>query len=702
MPPTSSLKRLLQPTTIAVVGGSQAAAVIRQCDKIGYQGEIFPVHPQRSDMAGRRCYRSIAELPVAPDATFVAVPRAATIETVAALAQRGAGGVVCFASGFAEVGEEGAAYQRQLQKVIGELALVGPNCYGVLNYLDGVALWPDEQGGKRVERGVAIITQSGNICLNLSMQQRCLPLAYLISTGNQAGVTIPEYVDALLDDPRVTAIGIHLEGLSDVMAFSHAAHRALRQRVPLVVIKSGASALAERAMLTHTSSLAGADRLYDALFDRLGVLRVHSLPQFLEALKLFTVIGPLPVASLASISCSGGEAGLVADAAAALGLIMPPLHEAQRQALFAVLGEKVALANPLDYHTYIWGDEEAQYRCFSAMLLGDQAITLKILDYPRAGVCDTTSWDKTGRAFARAVVDQGARGALVATLHENLPPAAGEALLAHGIAPMLGLEECLIAIRGAAQIYAKQQQVAEILPLATQHHQASNQQVNEKTAPPLNWGRVGGGTLTEAQGKALLKRYGIPTPRGRECTAATAVACAADIGFPVVLKVSSHTIVHKSDVGGVCLNLSTPEAVEQAIAQMVEAGLGDQFLVEAMAPQPLAELILGITRDRQFGLALVIGAGGVWVELLKASVTLLFPVQRAEVAAALEQLPIAPLLNGNRGQPPADKAALIEAVINLARLAEDHAAALLEVDINPLFVLPDGVLSVDAVVRFKT
>lgn len=700
MPPTSSLKRLLQPATVAVVGGSQAAAVIRQCDKIGYPGQIFPVHPQRSELAGRRCYRSVAELPVAPDATFVAVPRETTIATVAALAERGAGGVVCFASGFAEVGPEGAAYQRQLQQVMGELALVGPNCYGVLNYLDGVALWPDEQGGQRVERGVAIITQSGNICLNLSMQQRCLPLAYLISTGNQAGVTIPEYVDALLDDPRVTAIGIHLEGLSDVVAFAQAAHRALRQRVPLVVIKSGTSALAEQVMLSHTSSLAGADQLYDALFARLGVLRVHSLPQFLEALKFLTVVGPLPAASLASISCSGGEAGLVADAAAALGLPMPPLHAAQRQALLDVLGEKVALANPLDYHTYIWGDEEAQYRCFAAMLLGDQAVTLKVLDYPRADVCDSTAWDKTARAFARAVAGQGARGAVVATLQENLPPAAGEALLAAGVAPMLGLEECLIAIRGAAQIYAKQQQAAEILPLATIQRQTSQQPFDDPPAPPRK--AAGSGVLTEAQSKALLNRYGIPTPRGQECTAAMAAEAAAALGFPVALKVSSATIVHKSDVGGVQLDLRTPAAVEQAVARMVAAGLGDHFLVERMAPKPLAELLLGITRDPQFGLALLIGSGGVFAELLKASVTLLFPIQRTAVADALEQLPIAPLLNGYRGQPPADKAAIVDAVMNLARLAEDYAGDLLEVDINPLFILPTGVMVVDAVVHFRT
>ena len=682
MHPNESLQRLLQPATIAVVGGNPAAAVIRQCEKIGYAGAIWPVHPRRAEIAGRPCYPSIAALPAAPDATFIAVPRAATIEVVAALAARDAGGAICFAAGFAEAGSEGMAYQAQLQAVMGNLALVGPNCYGLLNYLDGVALWPDEQGGKRVKRGVAILTQSGNICLNLSMQQRSLPLAYLISTGNQAGVTIPQLIAALLEDERVTAIGIHLEGLNDVVAFAQVALQALRQRVPIVVLKSGASELASQLSLSHTSSLAGADALYNALFARMGIVRVHSIPQFLETLKLLTVVGPLPAASIASISCSGGEAGLVADAAAAHGLSLPPLHESQRQALHAVLGDRVTLSNPLDYHTYIWGDEEAQYRCFSAMLLGSQAITLKILDYPRPDVCDSAAWDSTGRAFARAVQAHNARGVVVATMQENLPAAAREALLAQGIAPMLGLQECLIAICGAVQLYASQQRAAEILPLQAPSH---------KTGAAI--------TLTEAQSKALLRTYGLPTPPARECTLHDAASCAAEIGYPVAVKVSSTTIVHKSDVGGVALNLRNGEEVNQAIVRMQH--LGDRFLVEAMLPKPVAELIFGLVRDAQFGLALVIGSGGLLVELLQDSVTLLLPVTRREVENALDALKIAPLLNGYRGNPPADRAALIEVALQLAAFAQDHAAELLEVDLNPVFALPSGqgAIVVDAVIR---
>ena len=678
-----ALRRLLHPQQIAIIGGQEAAMVIRQCDKIGFGGDIWPVNPRRAQMEGRPCYPSVADLPGSPDAVFIAVPRAATIEAVAALVELGAGGAVCYASGFAEIGGEGVALQEKLKAVMGGLALVGPNCYGILNYLDGVALWPDEHGGRRVARGAAIIAQSGNIGISLTMQQRSLPLAYLISTGNQAGVMMHEYIEALLEDDRVTAIGLHIEGLSDVSAFSRVALKALAQGVPIVVLKSGGSALGRQMALSHTSSLAGADGLYDALFDRVGVMRVQTLPQLLEALKFLSVIGPLPGNHIASISCSGGEAALMADLAEVMGLPFAPLQESQREGLAAVLGERVTPDNPLDYHTYIWGDEEAQFRCFSAMLGGSQDITIKVLDYPRPDLCDPTAWANTARAFSRAVVECGARGAVVSTLQENLPEEARETLLSQGIAPMQGLEECLIAVRGAAQIYQTRQHCVEIQPL---------------DCPRQNDGPVVI-TLNEAQSKQLLGRYGIASPQFAVCTASEAIQAAQKIGFPVTVKVLTEKIIHKSDVGGVQLNLRDPQAVRQAVTRM--QGLSDYFLVEAMAPRPVAELILGLIRDPQFGLVLVIGAGGLLVELLQDRTTLLFPINRAGVEQALASLRMAPLLDGYRGYPRADKAAIIEAVLGLARFAEDYAGDVVEVDINPVFVLPEGqgVMAVDAIVR---
>lgn len=688
----TNLQRLLNPKTIAVVGGKMAAAVIQQCDKIGYAGELWAVNPKRDTLEGRKCYPSVLDLPSAPDATFIAVPREATIVVVGQLAAMGAGGAVCYASGFAEVGAEGLIYDEQLRTAMGDLAIVGPNCYGVLNYFDGVTLWPDEHGGKVIERGVAIVAQSGNISISMSMQQRSLPLGYLIATGNKSGVTIPEYIETLLEDERVSAIGLYIEALENVAEFSCVAIRALEKNVPIVVLKSGASQLGQAVTLSHTSALAGSDALYDALFDRCGVLRVRSIPDLLETLKLLSLLGPLPNNQFASISSSGGEAALIADKAATLGLQMPAIVGEQYDRLHAVLGKRVAIGNPLDYHTYIWGDTEAQQECFAGVAEGSQAVTIKILDFPRPDICDPTLWVETAEAFCKAIVSEQTNGIVMATLHENLPLSVQALCLEYGIAPMLGLDECLRAIAGAAWVYEKQL-AALPSPLADV--------VSFPSEPYL---------LDEAESKQLLANYGIDVPisavstglvvsetNGSRSSEITPSSLTHNIPYPVALKLLSNTIAHKTEVGGVRLNIANDGELGEAMAQMTH--LGDRFLIEAMAPQPLAELILGITRDPQFGLVLVIGAGGVLVELFRDSVQLLLPVTAQDVADALDRLKIAPLLNGYRGGKSADKNAIITAALNLARFAEEHADTLVEVDINPLFVYADGVLAVDAVIR---
>ena len=284
----------------------------------------------------------------------------------------------------------------------------------------------------------------------------------------------------------------------------------------------------------------------------------------------------------------------------------------------------------------------------------------------------------------RAAARTGARGAVVATLPENLPEDLREWLLAEGVVPMLGLTECLQAIKGAAMVFARQKMVAEMPQLQWPLSQ-----------PSLNEGEII--TLNEAESKGLLARYGIGVPKGMVCEGETAVSVANSLGYPVVVKVLSSEIVHKSDVGGVVVGVEGETAVREAIASM--SHLGDQFIIEKMAAKPLVEMLVGITRDPQFGLALVIGAGGILVELLQDSRRLLFPVLRHEVEAALDSLQIAPLLDGYRGSAKVDKAALVEAVMNLARLGEDYADSLMEVDVNPLFVYGDGVLAVDGVVR---
>jgi len=410
-----ALRRLLQPKTVAVFGGNSAVKVVRQLQAIGFAGEIWAVSPTRSEIGGVRCVNSISELAGVPDASFVAAPPQASLQIIAELAALGAPGAVCFAAGFAEAGTEGEALQAQLREAAGDMAIIGPNCHGFVNYLDGVALWPDEHGGKRTQRGVALVTQSGNIALNLSMQQRSLDFAYVISIGNSSTLALGDYIDMLLEDSRVAAIGLHIEGIRDIAGFSAAAIRALRKKIPLVALKTGRSSLGAEITMSHTGSLAGSDRLYSSLFERVGVARCDTVPQFLETMKFLSMVGPLPECSMGSMSCSGGEASLVADCADRLQVRMPALSDASAEQLQALLGPRVHVANPLDYHLYIWGDYEQLHACFAAFLASGYACSVLVLDYPPAEGADQSNWEITERALLDAVRATGQSAVIVAS-----------------------------------------------------------------------------------------------------------------------------------------------------------------------------------------------------------------------------------------------------------------------------------------------
>lgn len=678
---TRNLERLLHPKSIAVAGGSVAAEVIRQCRLIGFEGDIWPINPRREQLEGLPCYPDVASLPGVPDAAFLAVPREETLMLVAALAERGAGGAICYASGFAEVGGDGVRLQEQLLAAAGDLALVGPNCYGLLNYLDGCALWPDHQGGQRVERGVAIITQSGNLALNLSLQKHHLPIAYIMALGNKAVTDFHHAIEALLEDPRVTAIGLHIEGLSDVAAFSRAAHKALQRGIPVIALKAGSSTIGARLTASHTSSLAGADELYNALFRRFGVARVEDLAGFLETLKLLHVCGPLAGNRVGALSCSGGDASLLADLGQNYGLDYPELSAAALTKLGEVLGPLVPLHNPLDYQTYIWGDVPALTNCFAAMMRADIDVSLLTMDFPNATQESIEGWDESVTGFIQAHHQQGKPAVFVSTMAELMNDAAARRLLAAGIAPMQGIREAILAIRAGAEIGRRRAELEALDPLAN----------------PVALREGAAIQLDEHAAKQQLAACGLPIPAGRLVTSRDQALAAADvIGYPVVLKAVSADLAHKTELGAVKLNLKDAAQLAKAFDEL--HGF-EHFLVEKMADGVVAELLVGVTRDPQFGLALTLGAGGILVELLADARTLLLPASRTEIETALRGLRCFALLDGYRGKPKADIEALVDAVEAIARYAETQADRLLELDVNPLLALQNGAVAVDALVR---
>ncbi len=600
----------------------------------------------------------------------------------------GAGGAVCYASGFAEVRGDGPALEKRLQEAMADMPLIGPNCYGVLNYQDGVALWPDEHGGKRCERGAAIISQSGNITVSLSMQRRGVPVAYLISTGNMAGLKTHDYIHAMLGNPNITAIGLYLEGISNASELSKAALAALNHNVPIVVLVGGGSDRGAAVTLSHSNSMSGSKEANAAYFQKFGMIQTSSIPQLLETLKFTSVLSTRRERTITSISCSGGEAALVADLAEQHDLIFPNFDDVQYKSLHQVLGNKVNISNPLDYHTYIWGDKAAQKKCFQAVFFGKQAVTVKVLDIPTEDICDTREWDYAVQAIIDAKEQAQARVAVVSTLHENFSANYQERFLSHGIAPMLGLEECILAISKTSNFARKRGMIDHISPLK-----------------PLQEARGVITTLREHEGKQELRKIGLSVVEGCEVTssnfeelAAGAIRAANELGYPIVAKSSSSKYVHKSDVGGVFLNIQSDSELICALQEL--KNLSNSILIETMGAQPFLELLIGFRTDPIYGHMMVIGSGGKFAELMEDSVILFAPFHESDFEWAFDQTRVGQLLRGYR-----HSAGDLEAVLETLRILADYFTNLEnkvnEIEINPLFVYEkgQGVLAVDVLLR---
>ncbi len=673
-----TLAHLIHPKSVAFIGGNECAVAIRRCQEFGFAGAIHAVHPKRDEISGIKTVKSVADIEGPIDAAFIAVKREATIEVVRQLRAKGCGGAVIYAAGFAETGDD--HLQRELLAAADGMPLLGPNCYGFVNGLGRVALWPDEHGIKPLERGVAIITQSGNIACNMTFTRRALPLAAVFAIGNQADVDMADMVDFLSADDRVTAIGLHIEGLNNLPAFAAACEVARIRKKPIVVLKTGKSEQGAKVALSHTSSLAGADSMYDALFKRHGVARCTTVTSFVETLK-FLHLGALPGNSVVSLSCSGGEAALTADLAQNHNLNFRDFDTATASRVRETLNDLATISNPFDYHTFIWNQADAMTATFTAALSGGFDVGMLILDSPPAPM-NSSAWYVAARAFTAAAHANKARAAVVATLPECMPLDMAEELMAAGVAPMFGHDEALTAFENAAMV-------------GRAHADASKRPMLASSPKP---DLVVAMMLTERSYKEWLAEYGVPIPKGAVCKPEMAAKVARQIGFPVVAKISSPLIAHKTEIDGVRLNLKTAKEVELAVASFGKKTR--EVLIEQMVTGAVAELIIGITRDPQFGLALVVGAGGILTELLQDSATLLLPTNRSEIVSALQSLKVWTLVQGYRGKS-CDAAAVVASIEAIAKFAEAHADTLEELDVNPLLVLPKGAVAVDALIKMR-
>ena len=680
--------RLLSPRHIAFIGGQDALIAIGEARRRGFFGEYWPVNPRREHLGGLACFSEIGDLPEAPDAVFLAIPAPAAVAAVETLRKIGAGGIVCYTAGFKEAGSAGQKLEQELQNAVGDMALIGPNCYGIINYLDKSALWPFAHGGSSPGYGAAIITQSGMLSSDISMSQRSLPFTHMVSAGNQAVLGIEDFIDILCENPATRAIGLHIEGLSDIPKFEKAALKALANDTPIVALKTGKSEIGSALTYSHTGSFSGSKELYEALFDRLGIISVTNPSQLIETLKYLCVVDRPTGKKIAGFTCSGGGATMLADYGEEIGLEFPRFDSAAVQVLEQHLPPIATVSNPLDYTTPIWGQPKLTEPVFRAALeQNDVQAAVLVQDYPAEGLDESkVFYQNDALAFAAAAKSLGIPAAICATIPENFDKASREFLIAQGVAPMQGIEETLNAVLSAAWWRARCDQLRK--------------NPYEPMAPPTPM--AGAVQMNEAEGKAIVQSFGVDIPKGAVTHTDGLTAVAEVIGYPVVLKMIGPGLEHKTEAGAVAVNLKSAAELKDSAKIMIRSVqqfdpkcLSDQFLIEAMADPPLAELVVAIRQDQQFGWVLAIGSGGVFVELIGDVKHLLLPTNAESIEAALRNLKIGKLLCGFRGAQPANFRSLSNQILSLCQQMQKSAPHITEIEINPLFVYNEHIMAVD-------
>ena len=692
------LHRLIAPRSIALIGaGAWTDAVAAGNLAIGFSGDLWRVHPTRRSTGTVTYYRSVADLPGIPDAVFLAVPNNEAPGVAGAIAARGAGGFVCFTAGFSETGTaSGDRLTRALCDSARDLPFFGPNCYGFVNFFDKVAMMPDQIVGTPMERGVALICQSGTIALTLMFNQRSLPIGCLFTVGNQTRLAVEDLIEVLCQDARVTAFGLYLEGIQNPERFAHAAELARLAGKPIAVIKSGRTAAAARTAHSHTGALAGADEVFEAFCRQAGIARCDTLATLCETLKLLHAGGPLGGRKVLVMGASGGDMAMTADVSRELDLDFAPLPDARAAALREVLTDRVTIANPFDIHTYLWFDPPALKRVFSEVLHSGYDAAGFMLDSPPEGKADSAAYDAVIDVFIEAARGAPTRAALIGSLPETISARVRRRCLDGGVIPLQGQREALEALALAGAMGVTWMNTAR---LQLQLPPPAAGAADDAAGAAAKAGDIY--ALGEHEGKAALAAFGVRVPRGTLAPARTAADAAVALGFPVVIKASGAHLEHKTEVGGVALNIRSEADARSAASRLGK--LSDTLLVEEMLTDGVAEVLIGIIVDPQFGQVLVLGAGGVLTEILSDSVSLLPPWTRESIESGLRRLTVNKLLDGYRGKPAADLDALLNTILAVARYASGNLATLVELDVNPVIVRPAGLgaVAVDTMIRLR-
>jgi acyl-CoA synthetase (NDP forming) len=694
----SALARLWRPRSVAVIGASAdttktSGRPIAYLLKHGYAGTIYPVNPKADSIAGLRAYPDIASLPEAPDAAIVLLGAERAHGAVQALAARGVGAAIVLASGYAETGDAGRARQQQLVEAAGRMRLLGPNTIGLVNLTDRIILSASGalEQDDLAAGSIAVVSQSGGILGSLLSRgaARGIGFSKLVSTSNEADIELADVVDALVDDDATRVIALYMEGVRDVAKFRTAAGRAAAAGKPIVVYKVGRSESGAQAAASHTGALAGADRMYDALFHELGVLRAQTFADLLDVPMALSTGRKLQGRRVAILTSTGGAGTLLADGLGMAGFDAPPPDAATAEQLRSLQadGPSVLDRNPID--VTLAGLQPALLRRALQALLASPT-------YDAVMVVVGSSALAMPDLVAHAIRDclPGSDKPVFAYISPHAPQV-GALLNGLGVPAFAAPEQCASALLAMSAFASRRVawRAEPIEPVAL--------------PDPLP------ASLDEAEAKALFARFGIAGVREVIAANAEAAQAAAEQlgGAKVVVKILSRTITHKTEVGGVAVGVPVGE-VAQRVRRMQDdvaarTGIVPQaFLVQQQVAPGAHEVILGLQRDA-LGSAVLLGMGGTAAELLGDTVLRMVPpggaLARDEALAMVRGLKTHALLDGYRGRPRADIDALVDAVVAFSRLAGQLGDRLVTAEINPLFVLEagQGVRAADGVALFR-
>ena len=675
-----NLKKLFRPKSLAIIGGYWADFVYDGNKTIGYKGKIWHINPKRKSSKTKKYYKSINDLPEVPDCVYLAVSSDLTIKLIKDISKIGVGGTVCLASRFSELNsKKGLDKTNQLITNAGKMPFLGPNCYGFINYLDKISVWSDQVAGKPTKSGVAIICQSGTIGNTISFNNRSLPIGYIISLGNQSQLTIEDAINYALDDNRITAVGIYAESFTNAEKLIKVFKKSRSKKIPIAIVKVGRSKAASKTILSHTGSLSGKEDLYDALFQRMGVARCNTLAELCEILKLFHTQGILKNDKISIMGPSGGDMAMIGDVAESQSLNFAKIPPKIIDDLKKVNHPSVLISNPFDLQTYNWNDPKQLEKTFKLIFKTNFGLNILMLDFPNIEDCDTAEWDAIVDKFIKSSKVKK-NGAIISSLSDTLPKYLREKCLKAGVVPLQGMSESLLAISNTIKISKAWKNFIDI-------------------KIPKNLSNLNGETKTysEYESKLILKKFNIPIPKLLLTNKKNILRDYKKIGFPLVAKINSNKVFHKTEINGVITNIKNEIELKKKTYKFK-----DNILIEKMITDSVFEMIIGIKNDKQFGPTIILGAGGIYTELFKETTTLLLPINKKMILDELKKLKFSKILFGFRGKKSGDLNALVNAILNIATFADKNCDKVSEVDINPLIVCKKGkgVFAVDALIHY--